>query len=117
MGDASKLCPSCAGQVTNTAVSCPWCGEGLAGSEATRVATAPPPVAARAPGQGLGDARPLSAEQLPPPPKSLPIVRLNPTQVFLRAVIVIGCLYLLFVVGRSALQASACAIPGSPICH
>jgi hypothetical protein len=74
------------------------------GGEATRVAVAPPP-AASTPDIGLG--RPdKELPPLPPPPKSLPITRLNPTQVVLRTVIVLGCLYLLFVVGRMLIQRS-----------
>lgn len=80
------------------------------------MATAPPPIAAAlATGRGLGDSAPLPV--LPPPPKSLPLVTMNPTQVFLRAVIVLGALYVLFVVGREFVRFSACAMPSSPLCQ
>lgn len=42
---------------------------------------------------------------------------MNPTQVFLRAVIVLGAMYVLFVVGRELVRFSACAVPSSPLCQ
>lgn len=42
---------------------------------------------------------------------------MNPTQVFLRTVIVLGLVYVLFVVGREVVQFSACAVPTSPLCR
>lgn len=99
-------------------MSCPWCGAGLGAAESTRVATAPPPSAAVAstPDIGFGDgSKPLPP--LPPPPKSLPITALNPTQVFLRTLIVLGACYLLFLLGRRLVEFSACAVPGSPLCQ
>jgi len=115
VGDAKQLCPSCAGQITAGTESCPWCGAGLASAEATRVATAPPIASALAPDEDLATTRPLPT--LPPPPKSLPLVALNPTQVFLRAVIVLGAMYVLFVIGREVVRFSACAVPSSPLCN
>ena len=75
----------------------------------------------RAPGRpdiGFGDAaKPLPP--LPPPPKSLPLVTLNPTQVFLRTIIILGSLYIVLVLGQQAmisLKMTACAVP-SPLCR
>ena len=112
---ATQLCPSCAGQLTEGAASCPWCGLGLTAAEPTRVAAAAP-TAVVAHNVGLGEqaARPLPS--LPPPPKSLPLVQLNPTQVFLRAIIVLGGAYLLFTVARQFVEYSACAVP-TPLCR
>lgn len=90
-------------------------------SDATSVAPAPSP-SSRAPNRpdiGFGEhaARPLPP--LPPPPKSLPIVALNPTQVVLRTIILLGVLYIVLVLGQQAmisLKMTACAVP-SPLCR
>ena len=100
-------------------MSCPWCGAALGASEGTRVATAPPPAAASVPSTpdiGFGESKPLP-ENLPPPPKSLPLTTLNPTQVFLRTLIVLGAIYLLFLLGQRFVVHAACAVPGSPLCR
>lgn len=116
-----QLCPSCAGQVVAGAASCQWCGAGLGATEATSVGPAPAPSsrAASRPDIGFGDhaARPLPP--LPPPPKSLPLTTLNPTQVMLRTMILLGALYVALVLGQQAmvsLKMAACTVP-SPLCR
>jgi len=111
------LCHSCAGQLTAGAENCPWCGIAtLPPDAATRVGGPPPPSrpGPTKPDVGLGEnsARPLPA--MPPPPRSRPIVALTPTQVFLRAIIVLGLAYIVITIGSAAMMSvrnRACSDP------
>jgi len=118
VSDVPRLCPSCAGQLgeKDTEV-CPWCGAGAVGpTEATKATTAPSsaegpsPLGARGAGRGLGDAA-LPPGSLPPPPKHLPITRLDPGQIFLRTLIILGLAYVIVVIGHRALQVFHDALP------
>ncbi len=60
---------------------------------------------------------------MPPPPRSRPIVALTPTQVFLRAIIVLGLAYIVIQIGSAAVMTmrnAACSNPNAwnmPMCQ
>jgi hypothetical protein len=60
---------------------------------------------------------------MPPPPRARPLVRLTPTQVFLRAIIVVGLAYIVIQLGSAAMVSMrnlACSNPNTydmPLCQ
>ena len=114
--DALQICPSCAGQLSTGAESCPWCGISLTGdAESTRVGPAmKPPVTRADVGFGAASARPLPP--LPPPPRSLPFEKLNGAQIILRVIVVVIVAWLIAMFTSRALHDTACMIPDSPLC-
>ena len=80
---------------------------------------APPLAASGATGPKIGFGGNTALPPIPPPPKELPLVRLNATQVFLRVLILLGVAYVILVLGQELIvgaRNTACAVP-SPLCR